>query len=52
MQTVNVVDVIQKNIAMSTEDGQKLFEVLYGLLKNKERVQLSFENVDILISHF
>lgn len=52
MQTVNVVNVIQKNIAMSTEDGQKLFEVLYGLLKSKERVQLSFENVDILISHF
>lgn len=52
MKTVNVVDVIQKNIAMSTEDGQKLFEVLYGLLKSKERIQLSFENVDILISHF
>jgi transcriptional regulator len=52
MQTVNVVDVIQKNIAMSTEDGQKLFEVLYDLLKNKEKVQLSFANIDILISHF
>ncbi len=52
MQTVNVVDVIQKNIAMSTEDGQKLFEVLYALLKSKEKIQLSFEDVDILISHF
>lgn len=52
MQTVRVVDVIQKSIAMSTEDGHKLFEVLYELLKKNEKVQLSFENIDILISHF
>lgn len=52
MQIVNVRDVIDKNIAMSTEDGQKLFEVLYAILKSKEKVQLSFANIDILISHF
>lgn len=52
MQIINVRDVIDKNIAMSTEDGNKLFEVLYAALKEKEKVQLSFANIDILISHF
>ncbi|MFZ3054232.1 MAG: STAS-like domain-containing protein [Sulfuricurvum sp.] len=52
MQTINVRDVINKNIAMSTEDGNKLFEVLYAALKEKEKVHLSFANIDILISHF
>jgi hypothetical protein len=54
MQTVNVKDIILKNIAMSTEDGQKLFLVLYNLLKQEkvQKVQLSFEDIDILISHF
>jgi len=44
MQTVSVKDVISKNIAMSTEDGQKLFLVLYNLLKQEkvQKVQLIF----------
>ena len=52
MEIINVKDVIGKGIAMSTEDGVKLFNVLYSLLKQGKKVQLSFENIDILISHF
>ena len=37
---------------MSTEDGKKLFEVLYENLKQSKKIELSFEGIDMLISHF
>ena len=52
MKIINVKDVIKNTIAMSTEDGEKLFNVIYENLKNQEKVCLSFKDIDILISHF
>lgn len=52
MEMLNVKDIIGKGIAMSTGDGEKLFVVLYKLLKENKKVQLSFGDIDILISHF
>jgi hypothetical protein len=52
MTIIDVENIIDNSIAMSTEDGQKLFSVIYEHLKNKEKIQLSFKGVDILISHF
>lgn len=52
MTTVDVQSVIGKSIAMSTEDGQKLFAVIYEHLKANQKVKLTFKNIDILISHF
>ncbi|MDN5058239.1 STAS-like domain-containing protein [Aliarcobacter butzleri] len=52
MTSINVKDTINNTIAMSTEDGQKLFHVLYENLKNTHKVKLSFVGIDILISHF
>lgn len=52
METVNVKNVIGKGIAMSTEDGVKLYNVLYELLKKNKKINLSFGDIDILISHF
>lgn len=52
MQLINVRDIIGKGIAMSTEDGKKLFSVLYNTIKKNEKIKLSFDNIDILISHF
>ncbi len=52
MQILNVKNIIQNTIAMSTEDGVKLFNEVYKVLKSKERVCISFEGIDILISHF
>ncbi len=52
MIKINVKDVINNTIAMSTEDGQKLFKVLYENIKSSNKVELSFKGIDILISHF
>ena len=52
MIKINVKDIINNTIAMSTEDGKKLFEVLYENLKQSKRIELSFEGIDMLISHF
>lgn len=52
MTTIDIEQIIDNSIAMSTEDGQKLFTVIYEHLKKKEKVQLSFKGIDILISHF
>lgn len=52
MTRVNVKDTINNTIAMSTEDGHKLFQVLYTNIKDSRRVELSFLGIDILISHF
>jgi len=51
--TIKVKEVIEKNIAMSTEDGKKLYDKLhYELLNSKEKITLTFQGIDILISHF
>ena len=52
MTNINVKDIINNTIAMSTEDGQKLFHVVYENIKNAHKVKLSFVGIDILISHF
>lgn len=52
MIKINVKDIINNTIAMSTEDGKKLFEVLYENLKQSKKIELSFEGIDMLISHF
>jgi len=52
MEIINVKDIIGKGIAMSTEDGEKLFTSLYKLLKEHKSIKVSFANIDILISHF
>ena len=52
MIKINVKDTINNTIAMSTEDGKKLFEVLYENLKQSKKIELSFKGIDMLISHF
>jgi len=52
MTSINVKETIGNTIAMSTEDGQKLFHILYENIKNSHKVELSFLGIDILISHF
>lgn len=52
MIKINVKDVIGTTIAMSTEDGRKLFEILYTNIKESNKIELSFEGIDMLISHF
>lgn len=49
---INVKEVINKSIAMSTEDGEKLFHILFDELSKGNSIELSFEDISILISHF
>lgn len=50
---IKIYDIIEKNIAISTEDGQKVFEVIKKEIeKGNKDIRLSFEGVDMLISHF
>lgn len=50
--TINVKDIIKNTIAMSTEDGKVLFEEIYKNLKAAKKIELSFDGIDMLISHF
>jgi transcriptional regulator len=50
---IKIYDIIEKNIAISTEDGQKVFAVIKKEIENRnEDIKLSFEGIDMLISHF
>ncbi len=52
MIKLNVKDIIGNTIAMSTDDGKKLFNELYKNIKDSKKVELSFDGIDMLISHF
>ena len=50
---VNIYDIIGKNIAISTEDGKKIFKILKNEIENNGNdVVVSFKGIDMLISHF
>ena len=50
---INIKNIIEKNIAISTEDGQKVLEAIKEAIDNGEKdITISFEGIDMLISHF
>ena len=49
---VRVVDVIGTSLAVSSDDGQKVFDKVAPLLKQGQKVRLSFENIETVISAF
>lgn len=49
---IKVIDVIEKPIAVSSDDAQKLKDAIINALDNKETIEISFEGIDMLISHF
>lgn len=50
---IKIHDIINKNIAISTEDGKKVFEILKNEIeKGESSIVLSFAGIDMLISHF
>lgn len=52
MKKINVREAIKKSLAVSTDDGKVLYKLIDEALQNKEKVELSFEGIDVLISHF
>jgi len=50
---IKIHDIIDKSIAISTEDGKKVFEVLKNEIESgKSDIVVSFEGIAMLISHF
>lgn len=50
---IEIKNIIEKNIAISTDDGEKVFAQMKKLLENKEKsIEVSFSGIDMLISHF
>ena len=47
-----VKDIIEKPIAISTEDGKKTKEAIKSLFDKNEEIEISFEGINMLISHF
>lgn len=49
---VNVLEIIGKNIGISTDDGKKLNDAIVKYIRDGNSVEVSFEGVDMIISHF
>ena len=49
---IKVADLIGSPLCISAEDGQKVFDKVEQLVKDRQQVTISFENVIILISLF
>jgi transcriptional regulator len=52
MTHVKVKDIINSELAVSTENGDKVFEMIDALLQRKESVELDFIGVSIMITAF
>ena len=49
---IKVADIIGSPLCISADDGQKIFDKIEPLLKNGERLTISFDRVNMLISLF
>lgn len=49
---IKIIDIIQKNIAISTDDGKKVREAIIELFDSNEEIEISFDGISMLISHF
>ena len=50
---IKVYDIIGKSIAISTEDGKKVFEAIKNKMESGEKeIVVSFDGINMLISHF
>lgn len=52
MKHIVIKDVIDSELAVSTENGIKVFELVDSYLKHKEKVQLDFSGITIMITAF
>lgn len=52
MKNLIIKDIIETNLAVSTENGNKVFEIIDTYLQKKEKVQLDFAGITIIITAF
>ncbi len=51
-KTINIFDVVGGKAAVSTEDGERLFETISAFLEKDFEVVLDFANIETLITTF
>jgi len=49
---IKIVDIIEKKIAISTDDGKKVREAIIKLFDSSDELEISFDGISMLISHF
>lgn len=52
MKHLIIKDIINSELAVSTENGEKVFEIVDSYLMNKEKVELDFAGITIMITAF
>ncbi len=52
MKRIVVRDVIGTNLAVSTDNGLKVFHEIDNLLKTEEKIDLDFEGITVVITAF
>lgn len=52
MKHIIIKDVINSELAVSTENGIKVFEIVDSCLQRKEKVELDFDGITIMITAF
>jgi hypothetical protein len=51
-RTINIFDLVGGNAAVSTEDGERLFETISAFLEKGFEVVLDFANIETLLTTF
>jgi Icc-related predicted phosphoesterase len=51
-KTIKVFAVIGSKICVAAEDGQKLFDLLYQAISDNDRLDVSFENIELITAAF
>lgn len=49
---IDIKNIINKNIAISTEDGKNVREIIIKAFETDDEIEVSFEGISMLISHF
>lgn len=52
MQHLVIKDIINSELAVSTENGNKVFEIVDSYLQKNEKVELDFAGITIMITAF
>ncbi len=52
IQTIRVFDTLGSPFAITTEDGEKVFEKINPILKQQEGVALDFTHIELVVSTF
>jgi len=52
INTIRVFDIVGSGLCVSSDDGQLVHDIIAELLRKKNKVIVSFEGVDTLISAF